>query len=34
MTALRTIDGWAIVHLDPGAGHFVVLLRWSAVGCG
>ena len=33
---LRTIDGWAIVHLDPGAGHFVVLLRWTpwAVGDG
>jgi len=29
---LRTIDGWAIVHLDPGAGHFVVLLRWTRRG--
>ena len=29
---LRRIDGWAIVHLDPGAGHFVVLLRWTRRG--
>ena len=29
---LRAIDGWAIVHLDPGAGHFVVLLRWTRRG--
>lgn len=29
---LRHIDGWAIVHLDPGAGHFVVLLRWTPRG--
>src|SRR5262245_46655462 len=29
---LRAITGWAIVHLDPGAGHFVVLLRWTRRG--
>src|SRR4029078_12074822 len=29
---LRTIDGWAIVHLDPGARHFVVLLLCTTRG--
>ncbi len=29
---LRAIKGWAIVHLDPGAGHFVALLRWTRRG--
>lgn len=29
---LRHLDGWAIIHTDPGEGHFVMLLRWTERG--
>ena len=29
---LRGIDGWAVLHVDPNEGHYVVLVRWTARG--